>query len=201
MTLFSLTFALFILMDSVGNIPLFISFLKNLTPARQRFVILREMVIALILIVLFAYLGEALMNFLHIGSNTIQVAGGIILFILSLKMIFPNGKDPNEQLPHNTEPLVVPLAVPLIAGPAVLAAVMIYAKQEENNLKLVLAILIAWAASLIILLGSSFLKKILGWRGITTLERLMGLILTLIAVQMFLNGISDCFHPVPPIDS
>ena len=194
MTILSLAFSLFILMDSVGNIPLYISFLKHLSPERQRIVIFRELLIALFIIILFAFLGEGLMNFLHIGSHTIQVAGGLILFLLSLKMIFPPYKDPNERMPHNTEPLLVPLAVPLVAGPAVLAAVMIYAKQEPNIWKMIFAIFIAWAASLIILLSSSFLKKILGWRGITAMERLMGLILTLIAVQMFLTGFTTCFR-------
>ncbi len=195
MTLLSLAFSLFILMDSIGNIPLYISFLKNLKPARQRIVILREMLIALAIIILFNFLGEGLMNFLHVDNNTIQVAGGIILFILSLKMIFPPSKDPNEDLPHDSEPFIVPLAVPLVAGPAVLAAVMIYAKQEADGWKMLGAILLAWAASLIILISSSFLKKLLTWRGIVALERLMGLILTLIAVQMFLSGLNGCLHP------
>lgn len=193
MSLLSIAFSLFILMDSIGNIPLYISFLKNLNPARQRVVIIREMVIALLIIILFNFLGEGLMKFLNIGNDTIQVAGGIILFILSLKMIFPPSKDPNEDLPHDSEPFIVPLAVPLVAGPAVLAAVMIYAKQEES-MKMLGAILLAWAASLLILIGSSFLKKLLTWRGVLALERLMGLILVLISVQMFLTGLNSCLH-------
>lgn len=196
MNIFSLALSLFILMDAIGNVPLYISFLKHLPPERQRIVIVRELLIALGVIILFALLGEALMDFLHIDSHTIQVAGGIILFILSLKMIFPPNKNPNERMPHNTEPLVVPLAVPLVAGPAVLAAVMIYSKQETHIFVLLGAILIAWATSLVILLSSSLLKHILGWRGITAMERLMGLILTLIAVQMFLTGFSTCLRPL-----
>jgi len=188
MTLFSIAFTLFLLMDSVGNIPLYISFLKKINPQRQRVIIIRELVIALFIIILFNFIGDAVMQFLHIQNNTIQIAGGIILFILALKMIFPPHGDPHETLPQDAEPFVVPLAVPLIAGPAVLAAVMIYAKQE-SSLLMVGAILIAWGASLLILLSSSFLQKILGWRGITALERLMGLILTLLAVQMFLSGL------------
>ena len=97
-------------------------------------------------------------------------------------------------MPQNMEPLIVPLAVPLVAGPAVLAAVIIYSKQVENSLIMIGAILIAWAASLVILLASSSIKNFLGWRGIMAMERLMGLILTLIAVQMFLSGISSFVH-------
>lgn len=191
MSIWSIAFSLFLLMDSLGNIPLYISFLKGLNPQRQRFVIFREMVIALIIIILFNFVGDAMMRFLNITNETIQIAGGIILFLLALKMIFPPVHQPTESLPHDSEPFIVPLAVPLIAGPSILAAVMIYAKQEESHWIMVGAILIAWTASLIVLLGSSLLKKVLGWKGILALERLMGLILTLIAIQMFLSGLSS----------
>lgn len=191
MSLLSIAFALFLLMDPIGNIPFYISFLKRLNPHRQRVVIVRELLIALFIIMVFNFIGDALMQFLHIQNDTIQIAGGVILFLLCLKMIFPPPHDPNENLPHDTEPFIVPLAVPLIAGPSVLAAVMIYSKQENDNWVMLGAILIAWCASLLILLSSSFLKQILGWRGILALERLMGLVLILIAVQMFMSGLGS----------
>jgi len=187
----SIAFALFLLMDPIGNIPFYISFLKGVEPKRQRIVIFRELLIALFIIIMFNFLGDALMEFLHVQDDTIQIAGGIILFLLCLKMIFPPPHDSNENLPHDSEPFIVPLAVPLVAGPSVLAAVMIYSKQEPSNWVMMGAILIAWIASLIILLGSSLLKKMLGWRGILALERLMGLILILIAVQMFMSGLGS----------
>jgi multiple antibiotic resistance protein len=190
MNLLTIAFSLFLLMDPIGNIPFYITFLKGLDPRRQRFVIFRELIIALVIIILFNFIGDGLMKFLHVENDTIQIAGGIILFLLCLKMIFPPPHNPNESLPHDTEPFIVPLAVPLVAGPAVLAAVMIYAKQETNGWIMMGAILLAWAASLLILLASSFLKKILGWRGILALERLMGLVLILISVQMFMSGLS-----------
>lgn len=198
MSLFAIALSLFLLMDPIGNIPFYISFLKGLDPKRQRKIICRELLIALAIIILFTFVGEALMRFLRVQEDTIQIAGGIILFLLCLKMIFPVPHDPNEGLPHATEPFIVPLAVPLVAGPGVLAAVMIYARQEPNEWVMVGAILIAWAASLIILLASSFLKNLLGWRGIVALERLMGLILTLIAIQMFLSGIASFTHHLSP---
>lgn len=201
--IWSIAFSLFLLMDSLGNIPLYISFLKGLDPQRQRYVIFREMVIALVIIILFNFVGDAMMRFLNITHETIQIAGGIILFILALKMIFPPMHQPTENLPHDAEPFIVPLAVPLIAGPSILAAVMIYAKQEESNAVMLGAIFIAWTASLIVLLGASLLKKVLGWKGILALERLMGLILTLIAIQMFLSGLSSFLHlqNAPPISA
>ncbi len=191
MRLLSIAFSLFLLMDPIGNIPFYISFLKGLDPKRQRFIIFRELIIALFIIMLFNFIGDGLMKFLRVQNDTIQVAGGIILFLLCLKMIFPPPHDPNEGLPHDAEPFIVPLAVPLVAGPSVLAAVMIYSKQEDSSWIMLGAILIAWVASLLILMASSFLKSVLGWRGILALERLMGLILILISVQMFMSGLSS----------
>jgi multiple antibiotic resistance protein len=194
MSLLSIAFSLFLLMNSIGNVPFYITLLKGVDPRRQRYVITREMLIALFIIILFSFIGNGLMHFLHITHDTIQIAGGVILFLLSLKMVFPPPHDPRDVAPHDTEPLIVPLAVPLIAGPAVLAAVMIYSQQQENSLVMIGAIFIAWAASLVILLSSSLLKNILGWRGIIAMERLMGLVMILIAVQMFLGGISSFVH-------
>lgn len=177
-------------MDPIGNIPLFITVLKNVGEKRQKWIIFREMTIALVIIILFNYIGDALMHFLKVGEDTIQIAGGLILFIIALKMIFPTPHDTKEKITYDTEPFIVPLAVPLVAGPSVLAAVMILARQEMHPGIMIGAILVAWTASLIILLASSYIRNVLGWRGIMAMERLMGLILTLIAVQMFLSGLS-----------
>ena len=190
MQMFSIAFALFLLMDPVGNVPIFISILKDINPKRQRRIILRELIIALIIIILFNFLGDALLGFLNVTMPTILISGAIILFLIALKMIFPGRRDPDVEIPQEKEPFIVPLATPLVAGPAVLAAVMLYSGQHQADMTMTLsAIVIAWAASTLILLGSSFWKKLLGWRGLVACERLMGLILTLIAVQMFLEGI------------
>lgn len=197
MTLWSIAFSLFLLMDAIGNIPFYISFLKNVDPKRRPRVILREMLIALFIILLFVFAGEGLMTFLNVRCDTIQIAGGIILFLICLKMVFPPAHNPNESLPHDIEPFIVPLAVPLIAGPSVLAAVMIYSQQEHELSIMIMAVVFAWLASLLILISSSYIQTLLGWRGIIALERLMGLILTLIAVQMFLTGLSSFVGNLP----
>jgi multiple antibiotic resistance protein len=185
----SLAFTLFLLMDPIGNVPFYISFLKEIDPKRQRYVIFREMVVALIIIIFFNFLGEGLLRFLSIDQETIRVSGGIILFLLSLKMIFPPNKDPSQQEKIVGEPFIVPLAVPLVAGPSVLAAVIIYS-NEVSTLLIVGAIVLAWCISLLILLASPTLKNWLGNKGLIACERLMGLILTFMAVQMFLSGVS-----------
>jgi MarC family membrane protein len=196
MQMFSMAFALFLLMDPIGNVPIFVSVLKDIESKRQRKIIGRELVIALIIIVLFYFLGDALLGFLNVTMPTILISGGIILFLIALKMIFPGRRDPDVELPQDKEPFIVPLATPLVAGPAVLAAVMLYSGQHKHEMLLPLtAIVIAWALSTVILLSSSLWKKLLGWRGLVACERLMGLILTLIAVQMFLEGTHLFLNP------
>jgi multiple antibiotic resistance protein len=188
--MFSMAFALFLLMDSIGNVPIFIAVLKDVAPSRQKKIIARELFIALLIIILFHFIGDALLGFLHVKTPTLLISGGIILFIISLKMIFPEKANPKTEASQDQEPFIVPLAVPLVAGPAVLAAVMLYSGQQPQARWFTLgAIVIAWAASTLVLLSSSLWKKLLGSRGLIACERLMGLILTLLAVQMFLEGL------------
>lgn len=188
MTIFSLAFTFFLLMDPVGNIPLFVSMLRKYPAKKQRRIILRELLIALFIIVLFNFIGAALLDFLKVSQETVLISGGLILFIIALKMIFPSSE---ETITHKGEPFIVPLAIPLMAGPAILASVMIYTHRVDNTLYMLSAIFIAWGASLILLLGSTYLQKALGERFLTALERLMGLILTLLSVQMFLEGLKS----------
>ena len=190
MHMFSMAFALFLLMDSIGNVPIFISVLKDVDPERQKRIIFRELVIALFIIVLFNFVGDALLTFLNVSLPTIQISGGIILFLIALKMIFPSAHDANNLPQIDKEPFIVPLAMPLVAGPAVLATIMLYSGQDKGETWSILAaIFIAWIASTAILLSSTLWKRLLGQRGLIACERLMGLVLTLIAVQMFLEGV------------
>lgn len=188
LTVFSLAFTLFLLMDPLGNVPLFIALLKDLTPQRQRVIILREMLIALAVIILFSFLGELLLDLLKVQYYTIMLSGGIILFMIAIRMVFPQPKEKNGT-DYGKDPIVVPLAIPLVAGPAVLAAVIFYSHKYEMMTS-VLGIVIAWIFSTIILLSATALKRVLGPRGIHACERLMGLLLTLIAVQLFMEGMS-----------
>lgn len=191
-SLFSIAFSLFLLMDPLGNIPLFLLILEKLEKKRQKQVIIREALIALAIIVVFAFLGNWLMKFLHISHETIYLSGGIVLFLIAINMVFPSSKGGFHEsfMPEDDEPLVFPLAIPLFAGPSVLAAVMIYSRQEFPMPRLLTAIIIAWFVSTCILLLAPTIRKVLRKRGIKALERLMGLILILIALQMFLEGIT-----------
>lgn len=188
LSLAQISVTLFLIMDPLGNIPAFIALLKDFSPRKQRIIVLREMLIALGVIILFNFLGEQILDALHISHPTVQLAGGLILFIIALQMIFPRSHHVPNPHPHE-DPLIVPLAIPLVAGPSILGTVMIYAHQENDPLKMTSAIFIAWIASTIILLASSFLKQLLGSRVLIAGERLMGFIMTIIAVESISQGV------------
>ncbi len=188
--IFSLSFTLFLLMDSIGNVPLFIAILKDFPSQEQRKIIRRELMIALVIIAAFYFLGDFLMDLLEIRQETISIAGGIILFMISIKMVFSSSPSNKEgKATYSEAPFIVPLAIPLIAGPAVLATVIVYAQQEQPFVALS-SIAIAWGASALVLNSATSFKKLLGDRGLLACEKLMGLLLTLMAVQMCLKGLT-----------
>lgn len=187
--IFTIALSMFFLMDSIGNVPIFISILKKFPPKRQRIIIFRELLIALAIMLVFYFIGDYFLSALGISDQSLRISGGIILFLISIKMIFPSKHD-SDNNETQAEPFVVPLAIPLVAGPAMLAAVMIYSGQELPAFYTLSAIGIAWLFTTLILVAAPFLQKILGEKGLIALERLMGLILILIAVQMFLDGMS-----------
>jgi len=189
----AIAFSLFILMDPIGNIPLFLSILKDFDAKRQRWIVFREMFFALAVILIFYFIGDKLLKLLGVSQNSLLVSGGIILFLIALRMIFPSSQE--EHPKALKDPFIVPLAIPFVAGPAVLATVMLYSLYEGYTGIVFSAIILAWIPSTLILLGASFLKKYLGQRGIIACERLMGLLLTLIAIEMFLEGLHAYFHP------
>ncbi len=192
--IYTATITLILIMDPVGNIPIFLSVLKKVPPKRQTWIILRECFIAFIILSLFLFFGSYILKGLNITESALNIAGGIILFIISLRMIFPH-PETAEQDPVFDEPFIVPLAIPLIAGPASLATVLLFATQHPERMGFwFLALMITTFICSIVLLSSRFLMKILGQRGLIALERLMGMILTTVAVQMLLTGVSAYFH-------
>ncbi len=188
--LFAFAFSLFLLMDPVGNVPIYMSILAHSPPKRQYQIIVRELIIALFVILIFAFLGEKLLATLKISQDTVSVGGGVVLFLIAIRMIFPQENSTYSQKPQE-EPFIVPLAIPFVAGPAVLASVMIFSHKAESFITLIQAIFIAWIGTFLVLISSPFLKKVLGKRGAAACERLMGLILILISIQMILVGMRN----------
>ncbi|MXP51298.1 YhgN family NAAT transporter [Pantoea sp. SoEX] len=184
------TILLLLIMDPLGNLPIFMSILKYIEPKRRKIILVREMIIALIIMLIFLFSGEPILNFLNLRTESVSISGGIILFLIAIKMIFPSSEDNNTVLQAGEEPFLVPLAIPLVAGPSLLATLMMLAHQYSNQMHIIIiSILIAWVLTLIILLLSELFLHILGERGVNALERLMGLVLVMLATQMFLDGI------------
>nr|WP_257281632.1 MULTISPECIES: YhgN family NAAT transporter [unclassified Endozoicomonas] len=192
MEIYSTAILLFLIMDPLGNMPIFISVLKAVPPRRRVKILMREMLIALLILVIFLFVGDAMLQVLHLRQEAVSIAGAIILFIIAIKMIFPpsRGGGIMGDSPDG-EPFIVPLAIPLIAGPSILATLILLGNQHPGEQgKLVTAILIAWAASAAILMCSNQFMRVLGNRGVFAIERLMGMILVMLSVQMFMDGIA-----------
>lgn len=189
MTIYSAGILLFLVMDPLGNIPLFLTALKDVPPERRGKIIFRELLIALAVLTVFLFVGRFIMKALALSEPSLSIAGGIILFIIALKMIFA-GSDSSVGASHDKEPFIVPLAIPLVAGPSAMASVLLLVTREPTRiLEWFLALISAWLATALILGLSTHLSRALGEKGLLALERLMGMILTTLAVQMFLNGI------------
>lgn len=194
MTLYTATITLILVMDPLGNIPMFLSILNFVNPQRRKQIILRETFIAFLILTAFLFFGQYILEGMQISEPALSIAGGIILFLIAIRMIFPHEENENR-IKQLSEPFIVPMAIPLIAGPSTMAMVMLLANQDPQHIGLWwLALLIASLLCAIILVFADFLRKILGDRGLTAIERLMGMILTTMAVQMFLTGIEKFFH-------
>ncbi len=188
MTLISAALLLFLVMDPLGNIPMYLTALKNVAPERRTKVILRELVIALLVMVVFLFSGQAFLSALHISEPALTITGGVILFLIALKMIFPPEKNHSV---IEEEPFIVPLAIPYIAGPSALATLLLIMNGEpERWADWLLALVLAWFVTGLILLCATPLAKILRNRGLIAIERLMGMLLVAISIQMLLNGIT-----------
>ena len=184
---------LFLIMDPLGNLPVFMSVLKTIEPKRRRKILARELLFSLIIMFTFLFSGQVVLDFLNVRQESVSIAGGIILFLIGLKMIFPQPGGVTG-LTSGEEPFIVPLAIPMIAGPSVLAALILLANQDHSRmLDWSIALGAAWLATATILMLSSTFHRLLGERGLTAIERLMGMILIMISIQMLLDGIGQYY--------
>lgn len=191
MEIISAATLLFLVMDPLGNIPVFLSVLEDVAPERRTRVIVRELLLAFVVLVLFLFFGQYLLGFLHLSEHSIRIAGGIILFLIALKMVFPVRRSAHSEEEIQGEPLLVPLAIPFVAGPSAMAVVMLLASNDPGRMTdWLLALFAAWLLTSLILVSATGLKRFLGQRGLVAMERLMGMLLIALAVQMLLEGIS-----------
>ena len=186
-TFASATILLLLITDPVGNIPVFANALKHVAPERRARVILREILIAFFLRLTFMFVGEGFLRVMNLSELSLQIGGGVILFLIALRMVFP--PPAAEEAEILTEPLIVPLAIPAIAGPSALATVLLLVSQQpERRWEWIAALCVTMVISAVVLVSAERIQRIVGPRLVTAVERLMGLVLVSVAIEMMLRG-------------
>ena len=187
-TFASATILLILITDPVGNIPVFANALKHVAPERRAWVILREVLIAFVLLLAFMFVGDSFLRVMNLSELSLQIGGGVILFLIALRMVFPPPKSDTPDLPG--EPLIVPLAIPAIAGPSALATVLLLVSQApERRPEWIAALCVTMVVSAIVLVLAERIQRVAGDRFVMALERLMGLVLVAVSIEMMLRGI------------
>ena len=187
-TFASATILLILITDPIGNIPIFANALKHVPPERRPLVILREILIAFALLLTFMFVGEGFLRVMNLSELALQIGGGVILFLIALRMVFPPPSHADaEQL---VEPLIVPLAIPAVAGPSALATVLLLVSQQpERRMEWIAALCVTMVVSAIVLVSAERIQRLIGDRLVVAAERLMGLVLVSVAIEMMLRGI------------
>jgi MarC family membrane protein len=192
--LFSSAFLLLLVLDPLGNIPFVLSLLRNVPSERRPRIIARECAAAVIVLIAFFLVGDVLLVAMRLTNPALEIAGGLILFLIALRMVFPPSGQELSEHAVDGEPFIVPLAIPLIAGPSAMATVLLASSQTGQTLLWISAIILASVVNAAFLLASGWIARLFGKAGMLALERLMGLILTTMAVQMLISGIRIAFH-------
>jgi len=188
MTLFTLAITLFFIMDPIGNVSPYLAMTEGFTVAKRRRIVLREMLIDIGFMLFFSFVGEFIFRMLELSETSLKIASGMILFLISLQILVPHLDSMRNALPKG-EPFITPFAVPLIAGPSLLTTIMLFSHLEPNIYLMLGAIAIAWILACIILLFSTQLQRVLGINGLSACENLMGMVLILLAIQRFMDGL------------
>ena len=187
-TFLSATILLVLITDPIGNIPIFANALKHVAPERRARVILREILIAFALLLTFMFVGESFLRVMNLSELSLQIAGGVILFLIALRMVFPPPAVAVDE-EQMVEPLIVPLAVPAIAGPSALATVLLLVSQQpDKRLEWIGALCVTMLVSAVVLVSAERIQRIIGTRLVVAVERLMGLVLVSVAIEMMLRG-------------
>jgi MarC family membrane protein len=189
-TFLSATVLLILITDPLGNIPIFISCLRGVAPERRTVVILREVAIAFAILLIFMVLGQGFLRMMSLSDQSLRIGGGIVLFLIALRMVFPHPDGPFGGDTRGGEPLIVPLAIPALAGPSALATVMLLTSQAPSKMfEWIGALTVTMIVCAIVLMLAERIQTWLGERAMAAFERLMGLVLVAISVEMMLGGI------------
>lgn len=190
LTLLTVTLTLFLIMDPLGNVQSYLTLFKDIPPAKQKKIVIREMLIALA-VMLFVYAaGEFLFQFLDLSEVAVRISSGVVMFLIAIKILFPDSTSLRMNLPQG-EPFIIPLAIPLIAGPALMATILLFGHMEHCRPMMLAAMFISWAAACVVLILSPILIRYLGKNGLTAAEKVMGMILVMLAIQRFFEGVQQ----------
>lgn len=189
MSILQLATLYFIVTNPIGNSPAIIALIKDHDIRGQQKILFRESMFSMILAIFFLFLGETFLGSLNIANYALTISGGILLFIVSLHMIFSFHKETANDKPKR-DPFIVPIATPLLSGAGLLTIIMLTSQQEKNDFHVLMAIIIAWIGVTAVLVLAPYMQLMLGKRGMIALEQLMGIILTMIAIQMIVKGSS-----------
>lgn len=193
-TFLSALVLLLLVLDPFGSLPIFISVMRNVAPERRNRVALREAAIAFGVLVVFMFGGQVFLSVMRLSERSLEVAGGVILLIIAIRMIFASGGEVYANDGKAREPFIFPLAVPLLAGPSAMATVLLLAsRQPERLLHWIGALTVAMVVSGVVLLLADRIRKWIGGSMVSAIEKLMGLVLTAIAVEMILAGLKRYF--------
>lgn len=189
---------LLLVMDPIGNVPVFAALLRDVAPERRVRVIVRECLIAFAVLLVFVLFGRGILNVLGLTDTSLNIAGGVILFLIALRIIFKHSEGVFGPEREGGEPFIVPLAVPAIAGPTAIATVVLMvSRAPERLLEWIVALAVSTLITLLLLLFAERITKFVGARGLEALDRMMGLLLTAIATEMLLNGIRSFIEQLP----
>jgi MarC family membrane protein len=193
-TFLSALVLLLLVLDPFGSLPIFVSVMQNVAPERRTRVALRESALAFGVLVAFMLTGQAFLALMRLSERSLEVAGGVILLIIAIRMIFAAGGEVYAVEGQAREPLIFPLAVPLLAGPSAMATVLLLASRQPERLwTWVGALTVAMVVSASVLLAADRIRRWIGSSMVSAIEKLMGLVLTAIAVEMILAGLKRYF--------
>lgn len=196
MTLFSLAVTIFLIANPIGSAPAFVALVKDFDFARQKKILLREALFSLLLALLYLYIGDAFLKVLQIEPYSLSISGGIVIFLVALTMIFPKAQQETSTVKITREPFIVPIATPLIAGGGVFTTIIVYLKQTNDYVLMSEAIALAWIFVILITYSAAYLQKLLGKGGLIVLERLMGMLLLMMGVELIMRGTTTLINVI-----
>lgn len=188
---------LFVVIDPIGLTPMFIALTAGSTPAHRRAVALRACVIAFGILTMFAFFGEAVLGFIGIGMPAFRIAGGILLFLTALDMLFERRTKRREDRSETEEfpdPSVFPIAIPLTAGPGAIATMILLVGQSgtwQETAGVMAMMAVVLLVVLVFFLSAGVVERALGRTGIVVVTRLLGMLLAALSVQFVLDGLRD----------